>query len=57
MKTVKRSITLPLDLYQYADKRAGQLAEERGSVKNFSAVMAELLVDAKRARKPRKRAA
>jgi metal-responsive CopG/Arc/MetJ family transcriptional regulator len=44
MKVVKKSISLPKDLYQFAEKEAANQAKERGSEVNISAYLRELLV-------------
>lgn len=48
MKFVKKTISLPEDVYQFAEKKANQLAAERGSAPNLSAVVRELLLKEKR---------
>ena len=48
MKIVKKSIALPEDLSKFADKKAAQLAKERGdSAPNLSAYIRTLLLKAK----------
>jgi hypothetical protein len=43
MKIVKKSISLPEDLYKFAEKRAAELAGERGSSRNVSQYFRELV--------------
>ncbi|HZQ47665.1 MAG TPA: hypothetical protein VFC07_11665 [Verrucomicrobiae bacterium] len=43
MKAVKKSISLPEDLYKFAEKQAAKQAKERGSEVNISAYLRELL--------------
>jgi hypothetical protein len=59
MTFVKHSISLPKDLYDYADKKARKSARARGHRPNFSAAVAEMVMAAKLAddKKPAKLAA
>jgi hypothetical protein len=43
MKIVKKSISLPEDLYKFAEKRAAELASDRGSAANVSQYFRELV--------------
>jgi len=43
MKVVKKSFSLPKDLYEFAEKQADKQAKERGSSANVSAYLRELL--------------
>lgn len=48
MKVVKKSISLPKDLYKFAEEQAATQAKERGSEVNISAYLRELLAREKR---------
>lgn len=43
MKLIKKSISLPEDIYKFAEQGAAQQAKARGSKPNLSAYMRELL--------------
>ncbi len=56
LKLVKKSITVPKDLFEFAEAEAKEIARRTGSPENVSAYMRELLARAKE-RKEQKQAA
>ncbi|HEV2210816.1 MAG TPA: hypothetical protein VG167_18745 [Verrucomicrobiae bacterium] len=43
MKIVKKSISLPKDLFEFAEKKAAQSARESGEPKNVSSYLRRLI--------------
>ena len=48
MKFVKKSISLPKELFEFAEKSAEKQAKARGGEPNLSAYLRELLAEQKR---------
>jgi hypothetical protein len=48
MKIVKKCISLPEEVFSFAEKEAAKLAKERGSHPNVSGYIRELLAEKKR---------
>jgi hypothetical protein len=56
MKVVKKSISLPEDLYKFVQERTAKLAKERGAVPNVSQYFSELIAREKREAKQSQKA-
>jgi hypothetical protein len=47
--SIKRSITLPVELNKFVEKKAKKIAKERGNhVPNFSAALSDIIIEARK---------